>query len=125
MRFNYKGQEYDTDKPQPIQMTKDVGLMRKVIDEYYGFGVPDEDYQQLLFDFALLADRYSSIIRRLTNDELSIAGTYPEWVINEVSEQQSIAIREDIEDIISITDGREELIEKLRDSFPNEDGDQE
>lgn len=121
MKFTYKGQKYDTDKPQRIQLTEDRGLMMAVINKFYGDStVPDwtETETELRFQLALMSVRYSSILRRLTGDELSIAGTYPDWVIEEVEAQHNVAVRDDIEDIIGLTTGRDDLIAKLRQSYP-------
>lgn len=41
----------------------------------------------LLYEIALLEAKYERIISEVTGGQLSKAGTYPDWVIKEFSEQ--------------------------------------
>lgn len=88
MEFEYKGKLHNTYKNERLQLTKDEGLKKELVKQY--FYKPDEvlasSKLDLAYDLALMSARYEDIISNLTS-EFSKAGTYPEWVIKAAEER--------------------------------------
>ena len=87
MLINYEGKEYDTDKPNRLQLTDDNDLKQAVINQYFDEDVMMSTQQDLIFQLALISARYETIISAVTDGQLSYAGTYPDWVLKAFHEK--------------------------------------
>lgn len=117
MKFNYKGIEWDTDKNNRLQVTKDEGLKQATIDAYFPDGLDNVSKKELAFQQALLCARYESIISEITGGTYSMAGTYPEWVLKEAEDYSKEMNATFINDYISHSDTLPQLVSYLQNEF--------
>jgi len=96
MELDYKGKHYDTYKNEKLQLIEDKDFQAQFVREW--FDNPDEVMNStkldLAYDLALMSARYEDIISHLT-DEFSVAGTYPEWVVDAAEKKFEFLYGED------------------------------
>lgn len=97
MIFKYKGKTYDTARStgetstNRLQVTDDNELKLAVVHAYFQDDATEllkHNELDVLFNLALISARYSDLIEGLGVDIKSIAGLYPEWILNSVSRQE-------------------------------------
>lgn len=97
MIFKYKGKTYDTARStgetstNRLQVTDDNELKLALVHAYFQDDATEllkHNELDVLFNLALISARYSDLIEGLGIDMKSVAGLYPEWILNSVSRQE-------------------------------------